>query len=356
MSQLQACLFVCGPTASGKSEFAIRLAQNIDGEIVNLDSVQVYRGANIGSAKLSAEQMRGVPHHLLDVVDPDQAFDVAKYRELAIACIQDIQSRGKKVIFCGGSTLYLNALIYGLAELPRSQMSLRKDLEEYSSEDLHAQLVQLDSDRAGELHKNDRLRVIRALESCLLSGGPISGKQKNHGFGRVLLPGVVLVKLKPRDLLYRQINLRSSEMIQNGLIEEVSDLISRFGEEGSLFRALGYAQVRIAREQGWSISRIEQEISQGTRNFAKRQFMFWRNEPLKRGWQDIAQQFGLERVELGDEMSGKIRSKLKSIETSIWTAGQERDSMEYLVSRLQGLTEIEFLSICNQEDLISTSP
>ncbi|HOP39684.1 MAG TPA: tRNA (adenosine(37)-N6)-dimethylallyltransferase MiaA, partial [Geobacteraceae bacterium] len=182
-------IIVQGPTASGKSELAVRLAELFSGEIVNADSMQVYRYMDIGTAKPTPEQMRRVPHHLIDIVDPDQPFSAADFRREAEKVIADIAGRGRKVIVCGGTGMYIRALARGLMASPGGDEALRDELRELAgregNEALHRRLAEVDPDSAARIHYNDRFRVIRALEVYRITGQPVSHLRLVHGFDSV---------------------------------------------------------------------------------------------------------------------------------------------------------------------------
>src|SRR5262249_10837217 len=183
---LQPIIALVGPTGTGKTDLSLELARRLDAEIVNCDSRQVYRYLDIGTAKPSAAERSAVPHHLFDVVDPDQPFDCARYRAQARETIADIRARGKRVVLAGGSGLYLKALRFGLAPAPPRDAALRARLaaqEDAEPGSLHAQLAAVDPAAAARLHRHDRVRLIRALEVRELTGRPLSAWQAEHAFG-----------------------------------------------------------------------------------------------------------------------------------------------------------------------------
>ncbi|MCI5064784.1 tRNA (adenosine(37)-N6)-dimethylallyltransferase MiaA [bacterium] len=284
-------LFISGPTGSGKSTLALRLAVECGGEIINGDSVQLYRDHEIGSAMPSGEEQAVVPHHLFGVLPGDADFDVKQYVELARSTIDDVSSRGARPIVVGGSPLYLQALLEGLSLLPAADSELRAELEQEETEKLHDKLHQLDSERAEQLHQNDRVRVIRALEVCLLSGKRYSELCRG-GEGGLPSSAMIVVPVWPREELYHRINTRAREMIQRGLLRETLGLLEQYGEHWRNVGALGYAQAvsavqRSTGEEAFSPEEQEAvagEIAQATRRYAKRQMTFWRNGPSKLGW------------------------------------------------------------------------
>lgn len=289
-------IIISGPTASGKSSLALELAQSMNGELVNADSVQVYLGMDIGSAKLLAHELQGIPQHLVDICKPDQPLDVARYVKLADQAIANILARGKLPIIVGGSSLYIKALLHGLADLPASDAELRATLEARTSEDLFDELTRHDPLRAARLHPNDRRRVIRALESFLLNSASqtASSQHQKHSFAKVRYRALLVCLLPERELLYERINQRSQQMLDAGLVAEVEGLISLYGAAQRPFQALGYRQVVQALVESLEQSAmpdskgLQLAIAQATRNFAKQQYTFWRNEPKKRGWAEIS--------------------------------------------------------------------
>jgi tRNA dimethylallyltransferase len=293
-------LVVAGPTASGKSALALKLALALDGEIVNADSVQVYRGMDIGSAKMMPSELGSIQQHLVDIAEPDSPIDVADYVRMADIAIKDIVARGKVPIIVGGSSLYLKALLHGLAELPKADPKIRSLLEQRDSDDLYRELSLKDPIRASKLHVNDRVRVIRALESCQDSSfsgqnSIVSAVQVKHSFLDIRYTALIHCLLPPRNLLYDRINQRSLQMIADGLISEVSGLLVKYGPSCRPFNSVGYSQAlaQVVATGGDSEllslgqGNLVDEIAQATRRYAKQQYTFWRNEPSKRGWLEI---------------------------------------------------------------------
>lgn len=275
---------VCGPTASGKSALALLLARALDGEIINVDSVQVYRGCDIGSAKLSVAERAGIPHHLIDIRDPNEQYNVAIFAKEAWQAAEEIRTRGRRVICVGGTGLYLSALLHGLAELPSAESGLRRQLADFSDLELWQQLQQVDPGAAARLNSGDRRRTSRALESFLLSGVPASQTQSAHGYREKRLCGLILVLCWPRADLYARINDRSSILVSEGIVDETARLTERYGEGIPPLAAIGYAQSAAYLRGELVGGDLAATIALHTRRFAKRQTTFWRNEPPKRGW------------------------------------------------------------------------
>ena len=280
-------LLICGPTASGKSGLAVELARRLDGEVVSIDSVQIFRGCDIGAAKLRPEERGGIPHHMLDIRDADQPCNAAQFIEAAERSIAAIQAGGKRAILCGGTTLYITALLHGLAAVPAAEPALRAELEALPEDALFERLRAADPAAALRLHPRDRVRVIRALETHALAGQAASKLLEQHGYRERRYSGVALVLCWPRDQLYERINARSGAMIAAGLIAETRELLRRFGPAIPVLRTLGYSQAHAFLQGALGESEIVPDIAKHTRRLAKRLMTFWRNEPGKRGWRTL---------------------------------------------------------------------
>ena len=274
---------ILGPTASGKTSLSLHLAERMRGEIVSCDSVAVYREFDIGTAKPSVDERRRVPHHLLDIVAPDELVTAGDYSRAARRAIQEISSRGHMPIVVGGTGLYLRALLEGLfAGPPRSEelrARLRERMSERGAEYLHKLLRRLDPAAARAIHANDVPKVIRALEVSLTSRRPMTdlwgqGRDPLHGF-RVLRLG-----LNPeREALYQRINARAQEMFSRGLVEESRTLRERYGDAARPLSSLGYKQALEYLDGALSLEQAIDAAQQGHRNFAKRQMTWFRREP-----------------------------------------------------------------------------
>jgi tRNA dimethylallyltransferase len=277
-------LALVGPTASGKTALAIELAELFEAEIVNADSRQVYRGLDIGSAKPTVEQQRRVRHHLLDVVEPDEPFDCARFERLAEEAIADIRRRGKRVLVVGGTGLYVRVLRGGLFRGPARHPELRAALETRERArpgTLHAELAAVDPASAARLHPNDRVRLIRALEVYHLTGVPISAWQASHGFREGKEP-MVLIGVDPgRTALRERIAARCRQMVEAGLIEEIRSLYERgFSPTLPSLQSLGYREIgAFVRGETDYRTAIERMV-QATGRFAKRQRTWFRREPV----------------------------------------------------------------------------
>lgn len=274
---------ILGPTAAGKSELGIRLAQSLGGEILACDSTQVYRHFDIGTGKVPLEQQRGIPHHLVDLVEPDELFTAGEYRRRAIAALDDISGRGKLPIITAGTGLYLRALLEGLADAPERSEELRARLREglakRGPEYLHRLLKKLDPEAAAKIAPRDAQKVIRAIEVCVLADERVS---KLHRRGRVGLEGYSVTKiglLPPRGALYTRIDLRVQQMLDAGWLEEVKRL-TEMGVRSTAkpFSFLGYSQLRKHLEGKMELKDAVGETRQATRRYAKRQITWFRRE------------------------------------------------------------------------------
>src|SRR5271157_6465874 len=277
---------ILGPTASGKSALAINLAQRFAGEVVSCDSVALYRHFDIGTAKPSREQRASVPHHLLDVAEPDERFTAGEYARQARAVIHEIASRGRLPIVVGGTGLYLRALLEGLFPGPQRSEDLRQRLRASAAQRgapyLHRLLRRLDPAAASRIHANDLPKTIRAIEVCLASRAQMSELWKQRGRDPLRGFRVLRIGLNPsREKLYGRINQRARQMFEAGLIEETRALRERYGERKGVtpLDSLGYKQAaqllrgELTREQAIAAAQ------QGHRNYAKRQITWFRREP-----------------------------------------------------------------------------
>ncbi len=280
---LQQCWFLAGPTACGKTAVSLELAQRINAEIIALDSMTLYRGMNIGTAKPSPAEFAVVPHHLFDMLDPHQDFSVADYVTAAKQCCRDILSRGRVPLFVGGAGMYLRAVLRGVFDGPAADLKFREQLESVAAEEgataLHTRLVHLDAVTAARLHPHDTRRVIRALEVFHVTGRPISEQQAERPPSAETRSKHILWLDRPRAELHQRINDRVVEMFAAGLIDEVRQLsVSPLGLGRTARQALGYKEVLDWMEAGGgSITEIMDTVQTRTRQFAKRQVTWFRN-------------------------------------------------------------------------------
>ena len=267
-------IVVAGPTGVGKSELALRLAESAGGEIVNFDSVQIYRGFDLGSAKPGAEMRRRVPHHLFDVVEADQEFNAAEYARLAEPVIDDIGARGKLVILVGGTYFYLRALLAGLPEMPGRSEKVRRRLREIRPERLHRWLAKVDPQTARVVAPADRHRVERALEVWIMSGQPISRWERPT----VETPSLKVALTLERKELSKVLDARVAAMYKNGLVEETRALLDLYPASARPFSAIGYREAVAFIEGKMEIGAAIEETRRRTRAYAKRQLTWLRAE------------------------------------------------------------------------------
>lgn len=273
---------VAGPTGSGKSDLALAIAAELNGEIVNCDSLQVFRHFDIGTAKLPVEERRGIPHHLIDIVDPDQLFTAGEYARLARETIADISARGRVPILAGGTGFYLRALLDGLFEGPSRDQPLRDRLairERRRPGSLHRLLNRFDSEAARKIHQNDVPKVMRALEVCLLMRRPVTELFRE---GRDALRGYRTLKLgllPDRDVLYQRLDHRCATMFEGGLVEEVRHILSLGFPAGSKpFESHGYKQALQLLNGELNLREAIFYAQRNTRQYAKRQITWFRRE------------------------------------------------------------------------------
>ena len=273
-------VLLLGPTGSGKTTLSLALGQRFGGEIVSCDSVAVYRGMDLGTAKPSAEDRARLPHHLIDVTEPNQPFTAGEYSRQARAALRDICRRGKVPIVTGGTGLYLRALTDGLFAGPARQLELRARLERSRQRRsvlwLHRLLTRLDPTSASRIHANDTPKLVRAIEVCLTARKPLSEVQT-----RDPLSGFRLLRIglnPPRQQLYARLNLRAEAMFASGLIDETRGLLERFGPVQAL-DSLGYRQARAVLAGTLTLEAAVEATRQGHRNYAKRQLTWFRREP-----------------------------------------------------------------------------
>lgn len=284
---------ITGPTATGKTALAIDLAQRHGGEIVSADSRQVYRHLDIGTAKPTADQQARVRHHVIDVVDPDERFDAARFRGLAEAAIADVARRGKRVFVVGGTGLYIRALIRGLFVGPTADPALRCRLAQQEQEHgpgyLHTWLARVDAESARRLHPNDRMRLIRALEVWLRSGKPLSVWQREHAFREQRFPTLHLALVMERDRLAQRIEARCRQMFRAGLADELRRVWDLgFDESLPTLRTIGYSQAADLLHGRCPVEEAISQTAQATRRLVKRQLTWLRGESLLR-WYTPAQ-------------------------------------------------------------------
>ena len=275
---------ICGPTASGKTALSIALAKAFDGEVVSADSMQIYRRMDIGTAKPTKEEMDGVPHHMLDVAEPGEAYSVSRYVEEATACVEDILARGKLPIVCGGTGLYIDGLIRGTDYQPAGtdngiREQLEGEWEAQGAEQMMARLAAVDPDSAARLHLSDKRRILRALEVYLATGETITA----HNARTKAIPPryeAVMIGLntEPRQILYDRIDRRVGIMLEQGLLQEVQSLLEDGLLEGTAAQAIGYKELLAYFRGEMTLETAADLIRQKSRNYAKRQLTWFRRD------------------------------------------------------------------------------
>ncbi|MCP4176008.1 MAG: tRNA (adenosine(37)-N6)-dimethylallyltransferase MiaA [Fuerstiella sp.] len=279
---LRQCWFLAGPTAGGKTATALALAVVLDAEIVSMDSMAVYRGMDIGTAKPTVEERSRVPHHLIDVVDPHEEFSVSDYVCQATRIAGDIAGRGRVPLFVGGTGLYLRSMLRGVFEGPDADWDLRRRLEHQARENgndwLLEELRAIDAPTAARLHPNDVRRVIRAIEVYNVTGQPLSSQQDHEPLPKDEQPAAVFWLHPPRAWLHERVNRRVDIMMDQGLLAETRRLLAIDPPPGRTARqALGYRELIEHLEEGVRLDAAVTQIKTGTRQFAKRQHTWFRN-------------------------------------------------------------------------------
>ena len=276
---------IAGPTASGKTALAVALAKEINGEVVSCDSMQVYKGMDIGTAKPTVEEMEGIPHHMLSVAEPDEDFSVSRYCEMASPIVDDIVARGKVAIIAGGTGLYMDSLIRGNAFAPFPSTGVREKLEaQADAEGMEAMLRWLESidpEAAARLHLSDRKRIIRALEVFLETGETITAhNKKTQAIPPRYTPLWLGLDFAQRSDLYHRIDLRVGLMLQMGLIEEIRSLLDAgIPKKTTAMQAIGYKEFIAALEGTCTIEEAADQVRQSSRRYAKRQLTWFRRNP-----------------------------------------------------------------------------
>lgn len=287
MEDKKKLVILTGPTAVGKTQLSIALAKKLGGEIVSADSMQVYRHMDIGSAKIRPEEMEGVPHHLIDVLEPTENFDVYRFQKMAKEKMKEIYSRGKIPVIVGGTGFYIQALLYDIdfSESPEGEeeSSLRRELEELAEEKgphyMHEMLREIDPEAAEEIHENNVKRVIRAIEYYRQTGEKISTHNKNQRAKESPYNFCYFVLTDDRTLLYERIEQRVDQMLQEGLVEEVEKLLALgCQKESTAMQGLGYKEIIDYLQGEHDLERAVYLIKRDTRHFAKRQLTWFKRE------------------------------------------------------------------------------
>ena len=273
---------IAGPTASGKTALAVEIAKLVNGEVVNCDSMQIYKYMNIGTAKPSSEEQQGIVHHMIDVAEPDEDFSVSRYCEMATPIVEDILARGKTAVVAGGTGLYMDSLIRGNAFAPFPSTGMREKLEAQADrvgmEFMLDQLRIIDPDAAARLHLSDRKRIIRALEVYYETGETITAhNRKTQAIPPRFRPVWLGLDFADRKDLYRRIDLRVGQMLEQGLLQEIRELLDRgIPEKCTAMQAIGYKEFLDAMEGRCTIDEAADLVRQSSRHYAKRQLTWFR--------------------------------------------------------------------------------
>jgi tRNA dimethylallyltransferase len=275
---------VLGPTATGKSALGMEIARRVDGEIINADALQVYRGLDIGTAKPPPEDRAEIPHHLVDVLDPAERYSAGEFARRAREAIADIRSRGRRPIVVGGSGLYLRALLEGISPVPPGDPAVRRALRERTEAEglpaLYEELERRDPETAARLPPGDRQRILRALEVVEASGTPLSEHIARRPYGEERLPAYRLGLTLPRALLYDSIARRVARMVQRGWVDEVAGLLDGgLSPSAPAFQAIGYRELSRHLAGELDLDEALAETERATRRYAKRQMTWFRKEP-----------------------------------------------------------------------------
>ena len=295
---------IAGPTASGKTDFAVALAKELNGEVVSCDSMQIYKRMDIGTAKPTHEEMQGIPHHMIDVAEPEEDFSVSRYCEMASPIVDDIVSRGKTAIIAGGTGLYMDSLIRGNAFAPCPSTGRRQELEERADREgievLMQWLQEIDPETAARLHLSDRKRIIRALEIYLETGETMTAHNlKTQAIPPRYTPLWLGLDFEERSQLYDRIDRRVCIMLEQGLVEEIRQLLaSGVPSKCTAMQAIGYKEFVSALEGHNSIEEAADLVRQSSRRYAKRQLtwfrrnsaMHWLIRSPERGTQEILEE------------------------------------------------------------------
>lgn len=280
-------IVIGGPTGVGKTSLSIKLAKILDAVIINCDSMQIYKHMDIGTAKITEKEKEGVEHYMFDIVEPIDRYNVGDYYRNVNSLLKKFEKDNRNVILVGGTGLYINSIVRGLSKLPEADLSIRNSLEKLSTEELYEKLKELDEEAAKEIHPNNRVRVERAVEVCLLTGNKFSKlnklniKDNNYNFIQIALE-------RDRKILYDRIDYRVELMIENGLVEEAKDIYEKYNSEKNKIKAIGYKELFDYFDGLISVDEAIEIIKKESRHYAKRQFTWFKGDADYK-WFDLGQ-------------------------------------------------------------------
>ncbi|OCA89280.1 tRNA (adenosine(37)-N6)-dimethylallyltransferase MiaA [Bacillus sp. FJAT-27225] len=312
LDSLQKLIVIIGPTAVGKTKLGVELAKRYNGEIISGDSMQVYKGMDIGTAKVTPEETEGIPHHLIDIKEPDEPFSVAEFQSIVRKKIGEISSRGKLPIIVGGTGLYIQAVLYDyhFSDSPANE-EFRSALEQKAmtegNEAVHNELANLDPEAASQLHPNNLRRVIRAIELIKESGMPLRDVQKQNE-PDLLYQAAIIGLTMEREKLYERINKRVDLMMKAGLHDEVHSLVNKGFRNTQAMQAIGYKEFFPYFDGGGTLEESVELLKQNSRRYAKRQLTWFRNK-MDVEWYDMTNEDTLSKKIT--EISGYIEGKLQ---------------------------------------------
>ncbi|RDU38636.1 tRNA (adenosine(37)-N6)-dimethylallyltransferase MiaA [Neobacillus piezotolerans] len=314
MESLQKLVVIVGPTAVGKTRLGVEMAKHFNGEVISGDSMQIYRGMDIGTAKVTEEEMEGIPHHLIDIKNPEEGFSVAEFKSLVREKIDEITSKGKLPIVVGGTGLYIQSVLYDyqFSEAPADEefrASLEKKAEEEGNEAVHRELAELDPEAAEQLHPNNVRRVIRALEIVKSTGMPLAENQKSTN-PELLYNAAIVGLTMDRELLYERINRRVDKMVKEGLLNEVKKFYDQGLRECQSIQAIGYKEFYCYFDGNTTLEESIDTLKQNTRRYAKRQLTWFRNK-MDVEWYDMSDTDAFPKIipEIFMYVEGKLELK-----------------------------------------------
>jgi tRNA dimethylallyltransferase len=314
LEQKQKLIVLIGPTAVGKTKMSIELAKKFNGEIISGDSMQIYKGMDIGTAKITQEEMSGIPHHLIDIKEPDENFSTAEFQELVRKKIEEISSRGRMPMIVGGTGLYIQSVIYDYhftdaPSDPDFRTLLESEAEVHGFDALHERLKAIDPESASRIHPNNVRRVIRALEIINCTGKTAGDMQENQSPDMVYDTAIVGLTMD-RDLLYERINLRVDLMLKQGLIEEVKYFYDQGLKDCQSIQAIGYKELYEYFDGKVPLEQAVENLKQNSRRYAKRQLTWFRNK-MNVEWFDMSASNEAEKkfAEISKFIEGKLEIK-----------------------------------------------